>query len=112
MDRTLVEEINLLHAQMCQGLADPTRILILYFLARAVFTKNYPRVNPRAKICPLPAFASWRFYPDPITIGNAIFSCCLRVNRYLRLRMDVTEPGHLAVLRMKVSLASWCCTAN
>lgn len=34
MDRTtLVEEVNLLHAQMCQGLADPTRILILYFLA-------------------------------------------------------------------------------
>jgi len=33
MDQTLVEEINLLHAQMCQGLADPTRILILYFLA-------------------------------------------------------------------------------
>ena len=33
MDRTLVEEVNMLHAQMCQGLADPTRILILYFLA-------------------------------------------------------------------------------
>ena len=33
MDRTLVEEVNLLHAQMCQGLADPTRILILYSLA-------------------------------------------------------------------------------
>ena len=33
MDRALVEEVNLLHAQMCQGLADPTRILILYFLA-------------------------------------------------------------------------------
>ena len=33
MDRTLVEEVNLLHAQMCQGLADPTRILILYLLA-------------------------------------------------------------------------------
>lgn len=35
MDRTLVEEINLLHAQMCQGLADPTRILILYLLAES-----------------------------------------------------------------------------
>jgi DNA-binding transcriptional ArsR family regulator len=33
VDRTLVEEVNLLHAQMCQGLADPTRILILYSLA-------------------------------------------------------------------------------
>ena len=33
MNRTLVEEVNLLHAQVCQGLADPTRILILYFLA-------------------------------------------------------------------------------
>ncbi|MDY7077439.1 MAG: metalloregulator ArsR/SmtB family transcription factor [Chloroflexota bacterium] len=33
MNQTLVEEVNLLHAQMCQGLADPTRILILYFLA-------------------------------------------------------------------------------
>ena len=33
MDRTLVEEVNLLHAQVCQGLADPTRILILYLLA-------------------------------------------------------------------------------
>jgi ArsR family transcriptional regulator len=28
----LVEEVNLLHAQMCRGLADPTRILILYSL--------------------------------------------------------------------------------
>jgi len=33
VDRTLVEEVNLLHAQVCQGLADPTRILILYLLA-------------------------------------------------------------------------------
>lgn len=33
MDQTLIEEVNLLHAQMCQGLADPTRILILYLLA-------------------------------------------------------------------------------
>lgn len=32
-DRPLLEEINLLHAQMCQGLADPTRIMILYCLA-------------------------------------------------------------------------------
>jgi DNA-binding transcriptional ArsR family regulator len=32
VDRTLVEDVNLLHAQMCQGLADPTRILILYSL--------------------------------------------------------------------------------
>lgn len=33
MDQTLAEEVNLLHAQICQGLADPTRILILYLLA-------------------------------------------------------------------------------
>ena len=33
MNQTLTEEVNLLHAQICQGLADPTRILILYFLA-------------------------------------------------------------------------------
>jgi DNA-binding transcriptional ArsR family regulator len=33
VDRMLVEEVNLLHAQMCQGLADPTRILILYSLS-------------------------------------------------------------------------------
>ena len=32
MDQTLTEEVNLLHAQICQGLADPTRILILYLL--------------------------------------------------------------------------------
>ena len=32
MDQTLAEEVNLLHAQMCQGVADPTRILILYSL--------------------------------------------------------------------------------
>jgi len=35
VDRTLIEEVNLLHAQMCQGLADPTRILILYLLAES-----------------------------------------------------------------------------
>jgi hypothetical protein len=33
VDPTLVEEVNLLHAQMCQSVADPTRILILYSLA-------------------------------------------------------------------------------
>jgi DNA-binding transcriptional ArsR family regulator len=33
VEQTLVEEVNMLHAQMCQGLADPTRILILYLLA-------------------------------------------------------------------------------
>jgi len=35
VDRTLIEEVNLLHAQMCQGLANPTRILILYLLAES-----------------------------------------------------------------------------
>ncbi len=33
MDQKLTEEINQLHAQICRGLADPTRILILYLLA-------------------------------------------------------------------------------
>ena len=32
MEQKLVDEINLLHARICQGLADPTRILILYSL--------------------------------------------------------------------------------
>jgi DNA-binding transcriptional ArsR family regulator len=33
MDEKLEREINLLHARVCSGLADPTRILILYSLA-------------------------------------------------------------------------------
>jgi len=33
VDRALVEEVNMLHAQICGSLADPTRILILYSLA-------------------------------------------------------------------------------
>ena len=35
MDRRLIEEINLLHAQICHSLADATRILILYSLAES-----------------------------------------------------------------------------
>ena len=35
MDQTLTGEVNLLHAQICQGLADPTRILILYALSES-----------------------------------------------------------------------------
>jgi DNA-binding transcriptional ArsR family regulator len=35
VDQRLTEEINLLHAQICQGLADPNRILILYLLAES-----------------------------------------------------------------------------
>ena len=35
VDRTLIEEVNLLHAQVCQSVADPTRILILYSLAES-----------------------------------------------------------------------------
>jgi ArsR family transcriptional regulator len=35
VDRPLIEEINLLHAQICHSLADPTRILILYSLAES-----------------------------------------------------------------------------
>ena len=33
MAKTLRDEINILHAQVCSGLADPNRILILYSLA-------------------------------------------------------------------------------
>lgn len=33
MDESLRAEVNLLHANLCQALADPTRILILYALA-------------------------------------------------------------------------------
>ena len=33
MDHSLEQEVNLLHAQVCQGLADPKRILLLYALA-------------------------------------------------------------------------------
>lgn len=33
MKPSLIEEINLLHAQVCHALADPKRILLLYALA-------------------------------------------------------------------------------
>ncbi len=33
MDERLTREVNLLHANICQALADPKRILILYALA-------------------------------------------------------------------------------
>ncbi|HIE39487.1 MAG TPA: ArsR family transcriptional regulator [Anaerolineales bacterium] len=33
MENILRQEVNLLHAQVCQGLADPKRILLLYALA-------------------------------------------------------------------------------
>jgi ArsR family transcriptional regulator len=32
MDERLEQEINLLHARVCSGLADPTRVMILYAL--------------------------------------------------------------------------------
>jgi DNA-binding transcriptional ArsR family regulator len=35
MAKSLKDEINKLHAQVCSGLADPNRILILYKLAEA-----------------------------------------------------------------------------
>lgn len=34
MNKALESEINLLHAQICGGLADPTRIMLLYTLAQ------------------------------------------------------------------------------
>ncbi|MBN1178865.1 MAG: winged helix-turn-helix transcriptional regulator [Anaerolineae bacterium] len=37
MDQRLLEEVNVLHAQICQGLSDATRILILYTLADASY---------------------------------------------------------------------------
>ena len=33
MDERLEQEVNLLHAHICQALADPKRILILYALS-------------------------------------------------------------------------------
>lgn len=33
MDTSLRQEVNLLHAQVCQALADPKRILLLYALS-------------------------------------------------------------------------------
>lgn len=35
MDEQLRREVTLLHANLCQALADPTRLLILYALAEA-----------------------------------------------------------------------------
>ena len=32
MDKALEQEVNLLHANICQGLSDPKRILLLYAL--------------------------------------------------------------------------------
>jgi ArsR family transcriptional regulator len=40
MDSSLREEITILHAQVCKGLADPNRILILYTLSERPFTVN------------------------------------------------------------------------
>lgn len=37
---SLSQEINLLHADLCAALADPTRILILYILAEQPHTVN------------------------------------------------------------------------
>jgi len=35
MNKTLESEINQLHAEICAGLADPTRIMILYALSQS-----------------------------------------------------------------------------
>ncbi len=40
MDNTLREEINQLHAQVCSGLADSNRILILYTLDNKTYNVN------------------------------------------------------------------------
>ena len=40
MDQKLRDEITILHAQVCKGLADPNRILILYTLAERSYTVN------------------------------------------------------------------------
>jgi ArsR family transcriptional regulator len=49
MDRTLEQEVNLLHAQICQCLADPKRILLLYAMA-----DGPRRVTDLAKFLDLP----------------------------------------------------------
>lgn len=38
MDHSLHEEVAQLHAQVCSGLADPNRILLLYALAERPYT--------------------------------------------------------------------------
>lgn len=40
MDEKIREEVNRLHAQVCSGLADPNRILILYSLAEEACNVN------------------------------------------------------------------------
>ncbi|MER3514105.1 MAG: transcriptional regulator [Chloroflexota bacterium] len=42
-------EIRMLHAQVCQALADPTRILLLYQLAAALGTSQ-PTVSRHLKV--------------------------------------------------------------
>jgi DNA-binding transcriptional ArsR family regulator len=47
-EERLKEEITLLHAQICSGLADPNRILILYSLAES--PKNVNEIAKRLKL--------------------------------------------------------------
>jgi DNA-binding transcriptional ArsR family regulator len=49
MGRVLEQEVNALHAEVCAGLADPKRIIILYELADGA--KN---VSDLAKTCGMP----------------------------------------------------------
>ncbi len=49
MSLSLPQEVSLLHAQICQGLADPKRILLLYALSRGP-----RRVTDLAKALGLP----------------------------------------------------------
>jgi len=49
MAKSLRDEINILHAQVCSGLADPNRILILYTLA-----ENPHNVSDLASILDIP----------------------------------------------------------
>ncbi len=49
MDHNLREEVTQLHAQVCSGLADPNRILILYTLDGATYN-----VNDLAEVLGLP----------------------------------------------------------
>ena len=69
MDRALVEEVNMLHAQICGSLADPTRILILYSLADSPCYVN--ELAERVERCSLSDTGNW-------TNQNVIFTKALR----------------------------------
>jgi DNA-binding transcriptional ArsR family regulator len=59
LDQNLRDEVNRLHAQVCAGLADPTRILILYCLSEGplsvgeivqILSLNQPTVSRHLQV--------------------------------------------------------------